>query len=777
VVSVRPERVVTTNFGRDVVLDVRTREREFELGYVPLGVLMDQVAFFQWRTGYQQHFEYAPGKSRFLDEFHQRIVTPLLQYKVPVIELLKTTPKEAVCQVFEHVNTGGVSLTVFELMTATYAADDFRLRDDWDTRSTRLEEHPVLSAVDATAFLTAVTLLASYERSRSSGRPVACKRRDVLALALEEYVANAQRVEEGLVRAAQLLHREQIFDARTLPYSTQLVPLAVLCGALGDRFHDEPVKKKLIQWYWCGVFGELYGSALETRFAYDVVEVLAWIEGGDTPRTIRDAGFDPVRLLGLQSRLSAAYKGLMAQLMKVGSDDFLSGDRLSVTSYFELAVDIHHVFPRAYCHQHGFEQRKWNSVVNKAALAARTNRIIGGNAPSRYLGDLESNHGMERARLDEILRSHLIDPNLLRSDDFHGFLRDRAIRLLDLIEGAMGKRVSGRDSDEVVREFGAPLQPSPGDTQASVGPPKDAAAHDPQSTSAHPQAIPAQTPSVPLVEVGDAPPTQEPDLRPLGAPDAASTGGARGAMGDLAMMRFSNNEEAAHAVVRHLENSAPARGHLALRPFNRFDTEFTAWWLVPSTDWPAYQYGKLALVRFGDETHATDQALVGFYVERGFGSDACGIGAVPRTQILTADWRWHRFIQSAAGGAADAVALEVARRAGLPVVTQISIWAINNQPTVDEDKLVPDDWFSLTLNGENAGTASWHPSARTLRALHGARSLQQIARQLATVDGLDFFWVNLVVGIAVRYGQPRPGAWGAAELWHRALEPWLKEVL
>jgi Fic family protein len=37
---------------------------------------------------------------------------------VPAIEMSVTTPREAVCQVFEKVNQGGVSLTVFELMVA-----------------------------------------------------------------------------------------------------------------------------------------------------------------------------------------------------------------------------------------------------------------------------------------------------------------------------------------------------------------------------------------------------------------------------------------------------------------------------------------------------------------------------------------------------------------------------------------------------------------------------------------------------------------------------------
>jgi hypothetical protein len=70
---------------------------------------------------------------------------------------------------------------------------------------------------------------------------------------------------------------------------------------------------------------------------------------------------------------------------------------------------------------------------------------------------LEKNHAVSNKKLDTILKSHKIAPNLLRSDDFTGFLRDRATRLLDLIEEAMGKKVSGRDSEEVVAAFGGPL--------------------------------------------------------------------------------------------------------------------------------------------------------------------------------------------------------------------------------------------------------------------------------------------------------------------------------
>jgi hypothetical protein len=152
--------------------------------------------------------------------------------------------------------------------------------------------------------------------------------------------------------------------------------------------------------------------------------------------------------------LSAAYKGVMAKLMQVGSRDFLSGDPVELNSYFETSIDIHHIFPRAYCEKQKYNSKFWNSALNKAPLSARTNRIIGGHAPSAYLGSIQSNHGVSADRLDEILSSHIIDPSLLRSDQFETFIRTRATGLLDLVEEATGRPVAGRDSEEVSKVFG-----------------------------------------------------------------------------------------------------------------------------------------------------------------------------------------------------------------------------------------------------------------------------------------------------------------------------------
>ena len=164
VVSLPPDRRVTSDFGRKVELDVSTTEREFEQCLFPLNSLMDQSLYNTWRRGFQRHYRNQEARLDQFDAFEAEILGRFTAYRIPLIELLRDTPKEAVCQVFEKVNTGGVTLTVFELMTAIFAAHSFNLRSDWEQRKNRINEHDVLEELDATSFLTAVTLFSSFPK-------------------------------------------------------------------------------------------------------------------------------------------------------------------------------------------------------------------------------------------------------------------------------------------------------------------------------------------------------------------------------------------------------------------------------------------------------------------------------------------------------------------------------------------------------------------------------------------------------------------------------------
>jgi hypothetical protein len=131
--------------------------------------------------------------------------------------------------------------------------------------------------------------------------------------------------------------------------------------------------------------------------------------------------------------------------MKAGSKDFISGDKIELANYFGDAIDIHHIFPKNYCIDSNYEREKWNSIVNKAPLSYRTNRILGGHEPSKYITTIENKHRVRSEDLDIFF------------NDFKPFILDRAKKLLEIIENAMGKTVTGKDSDEVITSFGGTL--------------------------------------------------------------------------------------------------------------------------------------------------------------------------------------------------------------------------------------------------------------------------------------------------------------------------------
>jgi hypothetical protein len=231
------------------------------------------------------------------------------------------------------------------------------------------------------------------------------------------------------------------------------VPLAALRAVLGQEIDNRGVASRIRQWYWCGVVGELYVGAIETRFVRDLEGVLDWLMGGPLPATVVAASFQAERLLTLRTRNSAAYKGIYALLMQDKCLDWQKKRSIDMATFLDYQIDIHHIFPKAWCASKVDEARR-ESIVNKTAISYSTNRSISGRAPSSYLPIVQRNGQISTSEeLDEIVATHRLDPVLLRADDFDRFFADRAERLLQLISSAMGK--------EAVRGDSAPTTPTP----------------------------------------------------------------------------------------------------------------------------------------------------------------------------------------------------------------------------------------------------------------------------------------------------------------------------
>lgn len=462
IISINEKKQLTEDIGRTVILDLSTRENEFKELMYPLNIALDLSASSDWMLELNDYYAGDASIRTLYKEFNKQVLRNIQSYKIPIISVTKDTSKEAVCQIFENVNTGGVKLTVFELVTATFAADEFNLRDDWDDIQSKFKstkQADILRVVENTNFLTAMALLISYRQSQAGNGAVTCKKRDVLKMNVTDYKANRDFLVSGFIKAASFLINQGVFTSQNLPYTSQLVPLAAIFAYAEEKGINLAIqtnKDILAHWYWCGVFGELYGGANETRYASDIVDVFNQINGGEQPETVIRASFQPRRLLSMQTRNSAAYKGVMALILQDSPLDFMSANKMDIATYLDESTDIHHIFPQNYCEQQGYDSMKWNSVINKTPIYASTNRSIGGRAPSEYIGTM-ANKGLTLDQIEGAITSHKIEYGFLKDDDFDNFIIDRAIKLLDRIEDAMGKAISGRDSEDTIKAFGSPL--------------------------------------------------------------------------------------------------------------------------------------------------------------------------------------------------------------------------------------------------------------------------------------------------------------------------------
>jgi hypothetical protein len=178
IISVPESRQVRTL--QTVELDLSSEELEWKHRLFPLRLLFgDPGDLRRWLREFAKcgTADGTDERDDLMVRFETAVIRSFERYLVPTILLGKQSPKDAVCQVFEKVNTGGVSLTVFELLTATFAADEFNLREDWmSIHAAMAAKNPVLKAVESTDFLQTVTLLATHEPAStlSPTRPIRC---------------------------------------------------------------------------------------------------------------------------------------------------------------------------------------------------------------------------------------------------------------------------------------------------------------------------------------------------------------------------------------------------------------------------------------------------------------------------------------------------------------------------------------------------------------------------------------------------------------------------
>ena len=204
-----------SDFNRKIDLDLSTPELEYQNLMFPLNQVFD---WDEWQDGFNEYWlTKDPETRKLFKPFKDEILQNFKAYQLPVIALGPDTSREAVCLVFEKVNTGGKPLDAFELVTAMYASRGHRLRDDWlgadgqPGLQTRLQlygraaeqKFGVLEKVAATDVLQAIALMHGAKK-REAQIAAGCKesefsavratRQSLLDLPLDAYLKREQEI-------------------------------------------------------------------------------------------------------------------------------------------------------------------------------------------------------------------------------------------------------------------------------------------------------------------------------------------------------------------------------------------------------------------------------------------------------------------------------------------------------------------------------------------------------------------------------------------------------
>ena len=183
---------------------------------------------------------------------------------------------------------------------------------------------------------------------------------------------------------------------------------------------DEPVanRKRIVQrWYVLSILTQRYSASPESAFAKDF-KVISEVGIAQELKNIEDAtlsdNFWQVALpqnLSYASSLNPTYLAYLAAQVSGGDNSLLSSN-IRVEELIRLGGDVHHIFPKKYLVEHGFERTQYNQTANYAYLDTPVNISIGKKAPKDYFSAALAQCGSDKAETGSIIDEKVLRENL-----------------------------------------------------------------------------------------------------------------------------------------------------------------------------------------------------------------------------------------------------------------------------------------------------------------------------------------------------------------------------
>jgi hypothetical protein len=392
---------------------------------------------------YVTNLQIQPEKSEyatFVNVCLEGYLDNLFDYQFPCVVLPSTLDLEAVANVFTKLNTGGVSLSAFDLCVSNLFAKGENLRTRWDLA--KQETGVSLLDKDGTSLLQTVALLDNKPVKKAA----LVKNIDKTAVA-----AYWDKSVAGFNQTATLLSISGFTSSKTLPYDT-LGP-ALAAAIISSPSPANPPERnarqvKIERWILQTAFSQRYTEGSDAKKQEDFPQALAWFAKNVEPAFLETVLWsDKIHHF---PNTGARFKAFLAVLNKRGPHDLVQpAISLGLDNNAQQA-QIHHIFPKAWLRSQdpNIDAKSIDRALNMTFLTAESNNYISDTPPSVYLSKLVADWssifpGLTEddrwAKLKEILREHLVDEaafDALMADNYEAFLKARGERLKEVLVGS-----------------------------------------------------------------------------------------------------------------------------------------------------------------------------------------------------------------------------------------------------------------------------------------------------------------------------------------------------
>ncbi|HMV59525.1 MAG TPA: DUF262 domain-containing protein [Nitrospira sp.] len=373
-----------------------------------------------------------------------RVFETMRNYQIPLVIVDRGDSTEAICRIFETINSTGTRLTTFDLAVARFFPSP-DLHNLWQQSKSK---HSVLERFSAEGerVLQIVAISSGYEQ-RSYVEPT---RGTLLNLT---GVDIASRWDDCAAALAQALEWVEIHGAipGLLSNDALLVPLAYFLAKITDQWKalNPSYNAILERWYFSHSLQQGARQASNYKIGQTVSALHKWLADGMLPEvpTVRLNATEMLRL----AKTDARYQAIISLLRWKSANDLWTEEPLKTDD-----VEDHHIFPAALAKRDRLSRRLLDSVANRLLVSRATNRTLSDRLPRDYLGKLRreaEKAGTWRAKLDQ-LRSACIPVDettedflaLLDPTNFESFLQRRSQLILDRIGLVLGDSLQVQES-------------------------------------------------------------------------------------------------------------------------------------------------------------------------------------------------------------------------------------------------------------------------------------------------------------------------------------------